>query len=258
MRIEFIHTTTGYSKVPMIKDLNLVIEAGESTCVLGANGIGKTTLFKTLLGLIDIVEGDILIDGTSIKKMSSKEIATALSYVPQAKNYSYQYTVLDIVLMGRAMYIDKFSEPSRADIDVAKEALRKLGMEEYCMRMYSELSGGEQQVVLVARALAQDASFIVMDEPASNLDFGNQRRLIDVIKMLRDSGKGVLMASHSPDHAFACCSNAILVFQDRTVMYGPTKEILTETYLRKVYGVDVNIISGIDSEGKQIQSCILS
>jgi len=110
MKIEFIHTTTGYSKVPMIKDLNLVIEAGESTCVLGANGIGKTTLFKTLLGLIDIVEGDILIDGTSIKKMSSKEIATALSYVPQAKNYSYQYTVLDIVLMGRAMYIDKFSD----------------------------------------------------------------------------------------------------------------------------------------------------
>lgn len=258
MKIEFVHTTTGYAKVPMIKDLNLTIETGESTCVLGANGIGKTTLFRTLLGLIDIVEGDILIDGRSIKKMSAKEIATALSYVPQAKNYSYQYTVLDIVLMGRAMYIDKFSEPSKLDIEAAKEALRKLGMEEYSMRMYSELSGGEQQVVLVARALAQDASFIVMDEPASNLDFANQRRLIDVIKMLRDSGKGVLMASHSPDHAFACCSNAILVFQDRTVMYGSTNEMLNEAYLRKVYGVDVSIISGIDSEGKRIQSCILS
>lgn len=244
MKIEFVHTTTGYAKVPMIKDLNLTIETGESTCVLGANGIGKTTLFRTLLGLIDIVEGDILIDGRSIKKMSAKEIATALSYVPQAKNYSYQYTVLDIVLMGRAMYIDKFSEPSKLDIETAKEALRKLGMEEYSMRMYSELSGGEQQVVLVARALAQDASFIVMDEPASNLDFANQRHLIDVIKMLRDSGKGVLMASHSPDHAFACCSNAILVFQDRTVMYGSTNEMLNMAYLRKVYGVDVNIISG--------------
>ncbi len=258
MTIEFVKATTGYSKVPMIRDLNLLLKSGESTCVLGANGIGKTTLFKTLLGLIDIVEGDILIDGKSIKKMSAKEIALALSYVPQAKNYTYQYTVLDIVLMGRAMYVDKFSEPSQDDINIAKESLNKLGMLSYSNRMYSELSGGEQQVVLVARALAQEASFVVMDEPASNLDFGNQRRLIDVIKMLKDSGKGVLMASHSPDHAFACCSNVILVYQDRTVAFGSVTDMLKEEQLKKVYGVDVNILSGMDRDGNSIQSCILS
>lgn len=257
MKIEFLNLTTGYAKTPMIKNLNFVLESGTSTCVLGANGIGKTTLFKTLLGLIDIVDGDILIDGKSIKRMNSKEIALALSYVPQAKNYTYQYSVLDIVLMGRAMYIDKFSEPSKKDIEISKKVLGQLGLYDYKDRMYSELSGGEQQVVLVARALAQEASFIVMDEPASNLDFGNQKKLIDAINMLKESGKGVLMASHSPDHAFACCSNVILIFQDRTVTYGTTKEMLNASNLKEVYGVGINILTGVGENGETIQSCIL-
>lgn len=258
MKIEFKNTTTGYAKMPMIRDLNLVLNSGESTCVLGANGIGKTTLFKTLLGLLDIVSGDILIDGKSITNMSNKEVASALSYVPQAKNYTYQYTVLDIVLMGRAMYVERFSEPSAKDREIAEKALYQLDLYDYKDRMYSKLSGGEQQVVLVARALAQEANFIVMDEPASNLDFGNQKKLIDVIRMLKQAGKGVLMASHSPDHALACCSNVILISQKRQILYGPTMKMLTKENLEEVYGVGVNIITGTGANGEHIQSCVLS
>ena len=243
MKIEFIHTSVGYGTLTILEDINIMVEDCESVCLLGPNGIGKTTLFKSLLGYLPLLGGDIQIDGKSIKKMSSRSIANCFAYVPQAKNYSYQFSVEEIVLMGRSLYINKFSSPSKQDYEIAKKSLDALGLESMMQKKYSELSGGEQQIVLLARALAQEAEYIIMDEPASNLDFANQRKLLDIINHLRSLNKGVFMASHMPDHAFACCNKALLVRRDKRYYYGNVDDVVNSQNLSEAYGVKLQVLT---------------
>lgn len=258
MKIELIDVCCGYEKKDILKDLNFTCETGNFYCILGANGIGKTTLFKTLLGFINPKKGQIIIDGHDLSKMSSKELARYISYVPQAKNNSYLYSVLDIVLMGRSLYINKFSSPSKNDMDITMKVLEQLDIVHLKDKMYSELSGGEQQIVLIARALVQEAKFIVMDEPTSNLDFENQKKVLHVLNVLAKNSVGIIMSSHSPDHAFYCNAKAILILKDKTVLEGPCETIITEDNLLKVYGVNIKVIKQQDQNKEMIRCCCLS
>ena len=257
--MEFVlkNVTCGYRNVDVLTNLNLTFKTGEFWCILGSNGIGKTTLFKSLLGFIDLKQGEIFIDHQNILTMSNKEIARYVSYVPQAKSYSLQYSVLDTVLMGRANHIKQFSPPTKEDYEMARKMLEKLGVEHLTDCMYSELSGGEQQIVLIARALAQEARFIVMDEPASNLDFENQKRILDVMKVLVSKDAGVIMSSHSPDHAFYCDANVVLIKKNKSIVQGKAEDVITSENLKGGYGVDIEIIRGMDSCGKPIMACKL-
>lgn len=257
MKIKFDNVSCGYHKKAILKDLNFELFTGESVCILGANGIGKTTIFRTLLGFIEVISGDIFIDNRSIRCYLNKELARVLSYVPQAKNYSYQFSVRDIVLMGRALYIRKFDKPSKTDYEMVDNVLERLGISEYAEKHYSELSGGEQQIVLIARALAQQARFVLMDEPASNLDFKNQKKMLDVIKLLTSEGTGVLMVSHLPDHAFSCCSKAILLDQNGNFVFGAVSDVITSGNLSTIYGVDISVMSENDIMGRPIRTCYL-
>lgn len=257
MEIILKGVTCGYRSIDVLNNLNLSFGTGEFWCILGSNGIGKTTLFKTLLGFIDLRGGEILIDNQNIKNIGGKEIARYISYVPQAKSYSLQYSVLDTVLMGRASHIKPFSPPAGKDYAIAEKMLEKLGIRHLADCMYSELSGGEQQVVLIARALAQEAQFIVMDEPASNLDFENQKRILDVMKVLASKDVGIIMSSHSPDHAFYCNANVVLIKKDKSVAQGKAEDVITSENLKGGYGVDVEIIRGTDSCGNPIRACRL-
>lgn len=257
MKIELKDVTCGYRNVDVLSGLNLSFETGEFWCILGANGIGKTTLFKTLLGFIDLRDGEILLDDHNIQDIGTKEFSSYISYVPQAKNYSLQYSVLDTVLMGRANHIKQFSPPTNVDYSVSRKMLEKLGIEHLAQCMYSELSGGEQQVVLIARALAQEARFIIMDEPASNLDFENQKKILDVMKVLAGKGVGIIMSSHSPDHAFYCNADVVLIKKDKSIVHGKAVDIITSENLKGGYGVDVEIICGTDSCGNPIRACRL-
>lgn len=258
MKIEFQNVCCGYPKADILQNLNLVFETGRFYCILGSNGIGKTTLFKTLMGFLPTKKGSVYISEKDIATMSNKEIARYISYVPQAKNYSYQYSVLDIVLMGRSLHVKSFGVPSKRDQEVALDALKKLDI--LCLKdkMYSELSGGEQQIVLIARALAQESQFIIMDEPASNLDFENQKKVLDVLAVLAEKHIGVIMSSHSPDHAFYCNAKAILIFRDKTVLEGMCADVITEENLLRVYGVDVKVIEQRDATGNLIRCCYLA
>lgn len=256
MIIKFDNVSCGYGNNIVVSNLNFELASGEATCILGANGIGKTTIFKSLMGQLQLLYGDILIDNKSIKNVMWKDRAKLLSYVPQTKNYSYQFTVKDIILMGRAPYIPTFKTPAEEDYKVVSEVIEKLELSDYSNRFYSELSGGEQQIILLARAMAQKAEFILLDEPASNLDYKNQMKLLDVIKMLTAEGRGVLMVSHSPEHAFRCCENSLLIDRDKKYLYGQTEKVVTTENLTHVYGVNLNV--GIKrANGKDMYYCFL-
>lgn len=257
MEIKLKNVSCGYKNKVVLNKIDLTFDTGNIYCILGANGIGKTTLFKSILGFVDLLQGDITIAGQSISKMSEREIASHISYVPQAKSYSMQYTVFDIILMGRALHIKKFESPSQKDLDKVNEVIKQLQIGHLKDLLYSELSGGEQQVVLVARALAQEAKFIIMDEPASNLDFENQKKVLDVLKSLSKIDKGIIMSSHSPNHAFYCDSQVVMIMKDKTFVAGSVEETISEDSLLKVYGVNLGVISETGSEGKTHRSCCL-
>ena len=257
MMIKLEDVSIGYDKNTVIDQINLSLLSGHFYCLLGANGIGKTTLFKTILGYLPPLEGRILIDTKPLKSFSAAELSEYISYVPQAKDHSYDMSVLETVVMGRARFVKKFSQPAPADYLAAGKILKQLEIEKLTDKQYSELSGGEQQIVLIARALAQEAKFILMDEPASNLDFENQKKVLESLKQLSGTGIGVILSTHSPNHALYCDMELILIDKKKKIHTGKIKDILNDQLLRDTYGVDIQLIEGLTDDGRIIQSCCL-
>ena len=255
MLLEICDLACGYNKKAVLSGLRFSLNTGESVCILGKNGVGKTTIFKTILGVLPAISGSIRIDGIDVRKMPLRELARSVAYVPQAKSYAYPFSVLDTVLMGRAAHIGRFGAPSGKDVAYCKDVLGQIGMSRYCDQMYSKLSGGEQQMVLIARAMAQNAAFLLMDEPASNLDFANEGRLLELIGKLCGEGKGVLYITHSPSHALYCGGKALLL-GDSGNTFGPVSEIVTEENLSRIYGVPVTVIEE-ERDGKAVRACCL-
>jgi iron complex transport system ATP-binding protein len=246
----------GYGKNVILSDVNLAVGKGDILCILGPNGVGKTTLFKTILGFIHLKSGDILVDHKSIKSMSFKNKAKLLGYVPQIHNPPFPFKVFDVVLMGRTAHIDSFSSPGREDERIVMECMESLHITNLRDRIYTELSGGERQLVLIARALAQQPRILIMDEPTSNLDFGNQIRVLKQINDLAKQGLTVVMTSHFPNHAYLCASSVALVKSDKSIQIGTSEEIITEKNLKETYGIDVKITSVNDHKGNEVKACI--
>lgn len=233
----------GYRGRPIGHGVNFTIGAAEAVCVLGPNGAGKTTLFKTLLGLLPPLGGDVRLDGGSLASLSKKDVARALAYVPQAHASFFPFTVFDIVLMGRASHVDLLDAPGKKDRAAAEAALDRLGIDHLASSAYTQISGGERQLVLIARALAQEPRCLVMDEPTANLDLGNQARVLSVIAGLAGYGLSVLFSTHHPDHAFACADRVALMRSGEIVAVGAPDEVMTPAALRALYDVDVEIVS---------------
>ena len=225
--------------------LSLDVRPGEILCLLGPNGCGKTTLFKTLLGLIPSLGGEVRVDGASLARMSRAQIAHAIAYVPQQHAPPFPYEAIEIVLMGRTARLGAFAQPGAADRRVAESALERLGIADLARRDYSRLSGGQRQLVLIARALAQEAPLLVMDEPTASLDFGNQARVLaDVAKLARDADtdeRGVILSTHDPDQAFSLGADVLLMRDGEIVGRGRPEEALTGETLSAVYGVPVSV-----------------
>jgi len=205
----------GYGKTPIGAGLNLAIKPGEILCLLGPNDCGKTTLFCTLMGLLPAVDGTALLGGKPITTQTRAQIARAIAYVPQAHAPPFPFEALDVVLMGRTARLGAFAQPSATDRSLAHAAMARMGIGALAHRDYSRLSGGQRQLVLIARALAQDAPLIVMDEPTASLDFGNQAQVLAQIEMLARSattdGRGVILSTHDPDQAFALNARVLLM-----------------------------------------------
>lgn len=256
MILELRGLSCGYGRRVVLSGIDLSLAAGENLCLLGPNGVGKTTLFRTILGAIEPMGGEILIDGKNISGQSRRERARLMAYVPQAHTAPFPFHVIDVVLTGRTAHISLTATPSRHDHAVAWAALERMGIADLADRPYTELSGGERQLVLIARALAQEPRVLIMDEPSSHLDFGNQARLLSLIRTLvQEDDLAVLMSSHFPNHAFACASRVGLIQDGRLSALGVPGEVLTECSLQQVYGIPVCILQGDPQTDPGLKVC---
>lgn len=231
----------GYPGHPVTEAITFSVETGEALYLLGPNGSGKTTLFKTILGLLPRLDGAIAIDGTDTASWTRARLARALAYVPQAHSPPFPYTVHDVVLTARTAHLGIFGQPSRRDVTIADDAIETLGLTHLAQARYTEISGGERQLVLIARAVAQQSRFLVLDEPTSNLDFGNQVKVLNKVRELTSRGYGLLVTTHLPDHAFLCASRVALLSGGRLIDIGMPDNVLTETRLKQTYGVNLKI-----------------
>jgi iron complex transport system ATP-binding protein len=231
----------GYRGKPVGQDVDLEVRAGEVVCLLGPNGSGKTTLFKTMLGLLPPQGGEVRLAGRPIAALARDEIARRVAYVPQAQAAHFPFRVADMVVMGRTAHMGPFAAPGREDHAKAQAALDALGIGALSQAEYTRISGGQRQLVLVARALAQDAPAIVMDEPTASLDFGNQVVVLSEVRRLAARGLAVLLSTHDPDHAFSIGHRVVLLDAGRLVATGRPEEVLTPERLHSVYGVHVSV-----------------
>ncbi len=231
----------GYPSRRVGTGLSLEAGAGDVLCLLGPNGSGKTTLFKTLLGLLPAQGGRVLLDGRPLSALSRAQVARRVAYVPQAQTLPFAFTALEVVLMGRTARLGPFAQPGRDDERIAHDALGRLGIESLAASDVTRLSGGQRQLVLVARALAQEAGVLVMDEPTASLDFGNQARVLSEVVALAAHGLTVVLSTHDPDHALAVGSRVALLHEGRIVAAGAPADALTAQTLSDVYGVGVRV-----------------
>jgi len=211
--------------------------------LLGPNGSGKTTLLKTLLGLLAPKAGDVQLDGRTLNNYSSRDRARLIAYVPQSHQATFAFTVETVVLMGRIAHGNLFSRPTAADRAVAARSLERFGIAHLRERPYTMISGGERQLALLARALAQEPQFIVLDEPTASLDFGNQGKVMREIRSLAASGHGVLFTTHDPNHAMRAADRAYLLRDGARVAEGAVGAVLNREQLMMLYDAPVEKIT---------------
>lgn len=245
----------GYPGKRVGSDVSLALEPGQVTCLLGPNGGGKTTLFKTMIGLLQPQGGRVTIGGEDIAHWPPRRLAQEIGYVPQAHTGYFPFTVEDVVLMGRTAHVGLFAAPSAKDRNVAARAIAMLGLGHLKDQVYTRISGGERQLTLIARALAQEPRIMVMDEPTASLDFGNQLRVLDRVAAMARSGIAVVLSTHDPDHAFHAADRVAMLHGGRVLRFGPPNEAITPDSLQQVYGVAIDVVE-IDRGGAKRRVCV--
>lgn len=254
--LEVNNVFCGYGEKTVIKNISFKLNSSEILCVLGPNGSGKSTLFKAIMGLLPLEKGEVLIDNNKIENMTRKDIAKAIGYVPQAHIPYFSYRALDMVLMGRTAHLGIFNSPSKKDVHIAEKVFDLLGITHLQNKVFTEMSGGERQLILIARALAVQPKILIMDEPTNNLDFGNQIMVLNHIKKLADNGIGIIMSSHFPEHAFLYSKKVLLLKKGQIYNFGLPDDIVTEKSLEEIYGVKVDVMDTTTPKGKRVKVCV--
>ncbi|MCW2481908.1 ABC transporter ATP-binding protein [Candidatus Symbiopectobacterium sp. NZEC135] len=235
--LEVRQATVGYAHRAVLRDVAFSLPAGSACCLLGANGCGKTTLMRAILGVLPLLSGDIVLAGTSLRRYSDAQRASVMAWVPQAHEGAFAFSVLDMVLMGMTPHMSTFAVPGQQERDAALQQLTVLGIAHLAERRWNLLSGGERQLVLIARALAQKPRVLLLDEPASSLDFGHQIDLLETLVMLKQQGMTLLMSTHHPLHARAIADSVVMVEPDGQVTQGAPAEQLHTDRLAALYRV---------------------
>ena len=249
MNIEGRDLTIGYPDHTVGRGLDVGLSTGEVLALLGPNGGGKTTLLRTLLGLLKPKAGEVRLGDKPLADYSIRERARVIAYVPQVHIGTFAFTVETVVLMGRTAHGNLFSRPNAHDRAVAHSVLERFGISALANRPYTMISGGERQLVLLARALAQEPQFIVLDEPTASLDFGNQGKVMNEIRALAGSGHGVLFTTHDPNHALRAADRAYLLRDGTRIADGPVATVLNREQLKALYQASIEQLTDKDSGG---------
>jgi iron complex transport system ATP-binding protein len=239
--IDMRQLSFSYRRREVLEGIDLTVSEGSVLALLGPNGSGKTTLLKLMIGLLRPARGKVLLNGRDIHAMPQRELAQQVAYVPQVHREAFAYRVFDVALMGRMPHKTFFSRYGKADHKIASEALEKLGIGHLADRPYTEISGGERQLTLIARAMAQGARVFVMDEPTNGLDYGNQVRLLERLKALSADGYTFVFSTHHPDHAMAVADRVVMMRNGVIAHDGVVAETVNQASLMDLYNVEVRM-----------------
>lgn len=232
-----------YGQGPIIVDnASFTLAEGETMTILGPNGAGKSTLLNSLIGLHSLVSGEVLLCGATLGKQSARDIARTVAYVRQQQSLAFSFEVLDFVVMGRAPRLGTFARPKSDDYDSAMAALETMGVANLAHRPYSDISGGQRQQVVIARAIAQEPKVILLDEPTAHLDFGNQIRTLELARRLSASGYAVVMTTHDPNHAILMGGKTAILDRSGHLFVGSSTDMLTEDRLSELYRVELRVM----------------
>jgi iron complex transport system ATP-binding protein len=234
----------GYTESePVFSGIDLSLAPGQVFCLLGPNGSGKSTLLKCIMQVLTPNAGRVAVDGQNLNGLSASRIASKLGFVPQSLVSAFPFTVAEIVVMGRASQIRMTASPSKKDRDLAMAALERMGITHLALRPCHQLSGGEWQQVLIARALTHSPQVLLLDEPCSHLDIGNQVKILEIVNRLAQDGITILMASHFPDHAFLTAHQVGILKKGRLMALGNPDDTLCESLLYDTYGIHIRVVT---------------
>lgn len=249
MRISVNNLNFAYKDHKVLNDVSFSLNSGEFLCVLGQNGAGKSTLFKLLLGFLKKQSGEILIEGRKLEEYNRKELAREIAYIPQYSSNAFSYSVFDTVLMGTTCRIDSIGAPKKREKLIAKNALKRFGIEHLSHKLTSTISGGERQLVILARAYAQGSHILILDEPTANLDYGNQFKVMKTISELKDSGYSIILSTHNPEQALWFSDKVMFLNDQKILAHGNTADVMTRENLKKIYDIPIELT---ESHGRKI------
>jgi iron complex transport system ATP-binding protein len=232
-----------YGEREIFHNLELDVEHGQVCCILGANGCGKTTLLRCLAGTLQLRSGNIYVDGHDISTLKVPQRARSVGIVFQEHTIPFPYTVLEIVRMGRTAHLKLLATPSKEDTRMAENKLEMVGMLHLKDKPYNQISGGERQLVLIARTMAQEPEVILLDEPTSHLDLRNQVKILSIINQLAFNGLTVIMSTHFPSHTFLVSGKVVVMHDGSFLAVGEANQVVTEANMKAAYGVEVRIAS---------------
>ena len=243
--IVFQNMSFSYDCIQILRSISGEILSGGITALFGPNGSGKTTLLKCLAGLLPVKQGNVTVLDHNIRRLSTKEIGRLMAYVPQEHSVSFPFSVEEVVLMGRTPHLGGVMGPKHEDMLIAHAAIESIGIDSLIKQPYTELSGGQRQMVLIARALAQDSPIIILDEPTSALDFKNQLRVWRIMRKLKEDGKTIVACTHDPNHVLWFCDQVLVLNEGTILANGAVQEILSKQMLSTLYGDVCQVDNGI-------------
>lgn len=257
MRLALRDVAVGYDKNdPIQKYVNFSIESGEVCCILGPNGCGKTTLVKTILGLVPLLSGAISLDGDDVTKWGAARLSQAMAYVAQKHEQPFPFQVKDVVMLGRISKMRGMGgQPTSEDYAIVENAMDEMGIYHLRDVPYMDISGGELQMVMFARALAQEPQMLILDEPTAALDYGNAVRVIEKVRQMARSGYAVLMITHNPDHAFMCGANVALFTRAQPMKFGNAYDVITRENIKDAYGINVKLVEFTHANQEVMRMC---
>lgn len=250
MSIRVNNLSFSYGQHKILDSISFSAQKGELLSVLGPNGAGKSTLFRCILGLLPGYSGEVLVNERNIKDFSAREASKQIAYIPQSNHSVFHYHVWDIVLMGRTNRTSFFGSPGKKDEQASMNALEKVGIAALRDRYFHKLSGGEQQLVLIARALAQDAPILLLDEPTASLDYGNQLLVLEQAKKLAKEGYTVIQTTHHPEQSYLYSDRILALQHGRILVDGKPAEVLTNEMMEQLYHTSVKVVSLYDDAAR--------